>query len=106
MVRGFIVVFITVAIGFVVVVSFQPFGRRCTASPKNACINNLRQMDGAKEQWALEEKRSAGELVVEKEMVLYIKGNAMPKCSEGGRYTVGKVGELPRCSVGGHALEP
>jgi hypothetical protein len=106
MTKGLIVIFVTVAIGVVASLSFQTSKNgRCTA-PKNACINNLRQIDGAKEQWALESKRSLGERVMEKEMVQYIKGGQMPKCSEAGRYLVGRVGVAPRCTVNGHALEP
>ncbi|MBI4326458.1 MAG: hypothetical protein HY674_14510 [Chloroflexi bacterium] len=65
----------------------------------HACVNNLRQMDGAKEQWALENKKKAGDRVTMEDMVPYIKGGA-PQCSAGGTYTVGAVGEAPTCSLG------
>ncbi|MDB6110792.1 MAG: hypothetical protein JWR69_2542, partial [Pedosphaera sp.] len=37
------------------------FVRARTTAQQNACINNLRQLDGAKQQWALEAK--AGQTV-------------------------------------------
>ena len=69
----------------------------------NACVNNLRQIDSAKEQWALENGKKKGDLVSENDIKPYIKldsnGN-LPKCSKGGAYTIGRLGEDPRCSVG------
>ena len=78
-------------------------GGRCTA-PKNACINNLRQIDGAKEQWALENHIESGKPSIDKEIDAYLKGGR-PKCPQGGTYTYGKVDEPPRCSIKDHTLQ-
>jgi hypothetical protein len=79
-----------------------PRPSHCTG-PRNACINNLRQIDGAKEQWALETKHSDGDLCMPREVDAYIKGGA-PTCPEGGKYIYGKVGKDPRCTIAGHQL--
>jgi hypothetical protein len=76
---------------------------RKSRHPKNWCINNLRQIDGAKEQWALENKRSTNDPAIESEIVLYIKGGLLPICPEGGKYILGKAGEPPRCTFPQHA---
>ena len=70
---------------------------------QGACIRNLQQIDGAKEQWALEKKKSAGSPVVDAEVNDYIK-NGGPKCPGGGTYTYGAVDTSPACTVEGHAL--
>jgi hypothetical protein len=75
---------------------------RCKA-PKSACINNLRQIDGAKEQWQYEQKIPSGAPAVDSEVEDYIKGGR-PKCPQGGIYTFGAAGEAPKCSVAGHTL--
>ena len=80
----------------------QTTGRR--TSPRNACINNLRRIDGAKEQWALENHIESGALAIPKEVNAYIKGGG-PKCPDGGSYTYGKVDEPPRCSIKEHTLK-
>src|SRR2546423_1064565 len=72
-------------------------------SPRNACINNLMQIDGAKEQWSLEHAKSDGDLIVPGEVNLYIKGGG-PKCPAGGTYRYGKVGDDPTCSIPDHVL--
>ena len=71
---------------------------RC-GGPESSCINNLRQIDGAKEQWALENKLTNGAPVVIAEVNGYIKGGG-PSCPKGGTYTYGAVDEPPRCSIG------
>jgi hypothetical protein len=71
---------------------------------RNACINNLRQIDGAKNEWALEKGKKNGDPVTEADIKTYIQGGKLPVCPGGGKYTIGKVGELPTCSIAGHAL--
>ncbi|MBA4150559.1 MAG: DUF4190 domain-containing protein [Verrucomicrobia bacterium] len=77
---------------------------RSTASV-NSCINNLRQLDGATAQWAIENKKPEGSLVTASDINDYLKnGTESLKCPQGGEYTIGPVGEDPTCSVEGHEL--
>ena len=76
-------------------------------SQRNACINNLRQIDAAKNQYALEKGNANGTALTEDDIKPYIKLDAdgnLPKCPSGGKYTIGKVGENPTCSIPGHEL--
>ena len=78
-----------------------------TISQRNACINNLRQIDAAKNEFALEKGKANGTPVTEDDIKPYIKLDAdgnLPKCPSGGIYTIGKVGEKPICSIPGHEL--
>ena len=70
----------------------------------NSCINSLRQLDGAKQQWALENRKTAADIPTEQELAVYLKDNAIPKCPAGGVYTINKVDATPSCSIQGHAL--
>jgi hypothetical protein len=74
------------------------------SAQKRMCIENLRQIDGAKEQWALETKRAVGADVIEGEVNRYLVNGVPIHCPAGGNYTYGKVGDDPRCSVPGHGL--
>jgi hypothetical protein len=71
---------------------------------RNACINNLRQIDAAKNEWALEKSKANGTLVTEADITPYLVGGKLPTCPSGGTYTIGKVGEKPTCSIPGHEL--
>jgi len=82
----------------------QPSGAPVTDQDKaNVCINNLRQIDGAKQQWALENKKSPNAFVSPADIMPYLRG-VMPTCPAGGVYTIGLVNASPVCSVPGHAL--
>lgn len=74
------------------------------------CYNNLRQIDGAKEQWASEKNKGSEDEPTREDLASYIKTGILPTCpmrdkfGKRGVYTIGKVGERPRCSVPGHGL--
>ena len=61
-------------------------------------------IDGAKDQFAIENRLPEGTVVDPKQVIPYLKGNAMPKCPSGGIYSIGKVGEDPSCSIPGHSF--
>ena len=76
-----------------------------THSSQNACINNLRQMDGAVQQWALEQKKNPNEKVMFTDIAPYLKNSIT--CPQGGKYTVGPaVSNVPCCSITAHHLPP
>src|SRR5436190_21868950 len=63
------------------------------------CLNGLRQIDGAKQSWALEHNRQAKDIPSWADLVG--EGKYMreaPVCPQGGSYAIGPVGEVPRCS--------
>jgi chromosome segregation ATPase len=69
----------------------------------NACINKLRQLDGAKQQWALENRKTAEATPSVQEVTAYLK-DGFPKCPAGGVYSLNAVQAHPTCSAQGHAL--
>ena len=71
--------------------------------PIIACVNHLRQLDGAKQQWALENRKTANDTPAEKDIAVYLKGG-MPRCPAGGTYVLNAAGAAPACSIPGHAL--
>jgi chromosome segregation ATPase len=74
------------------------------AAARNQCINNLRQIDSAKNEWALENGKTAGAIPTAQDLLPYIVGGAFPVCPSGGTYTIGAVGDSPACSIPGHVL--
>ncbi len=73
---------------------------------RNQCINNLRQIDAAKDEWALENNKPAGAVPTAQDLLPYLPNNNFPACPSGGTYTIGAVGVPPTCSIPGHALPP
>jgi hypothetical protein len=73
----------------------------------NACINNLRLIDGAKGQWALENHKQNTDVPTVQDLTPYLgrgPNGQFPVCPEGGIYTIGAINERPRCSIPGHQL--
>ena len=92
-------------IGVLAGIAIPNFIRARVQSQKNACINNLRQIDGAINEWALETGQSNGATVAAVSTVsAYIKlnsNNSVPGCPAGGSYTTSTVGATPQvvCSL-------
>ena len=70
----------------------------------NACINNLREVDAAKQQWALENNKTTGAVPGVQDLLPYLPDSVFPVCPAGGVYTINAVGVPPTCSIPGHAL--
>jgi hypothetical protein len=64
----------------------------------------MRYIDAAKEQWSLATGITNGPVDI-RGISKYMKGG-MPVCPAGGEYTVGEVGEMPRCTVHGTVRDP
>ena len=70
----------------------------------SSCVLNLRQLDGGKEQWALEHKATNLAPVNVPEMMTYIKGGRLV-CPNGGEYHVNYLGLPPQCSKSDHKYQ-
>lgn len=76
------------------------FVKAQTRPSMSRCILNLKQIEGAKEAWALENKLSKGTPVNDGAINGYLKNSVLPQCPAGGTYTLEVVGTPPTCSMG------
>ena len=92
--------------GILAAIAIPNFVKARATSQQNACINNLRQLDAAENQWALEKGKKNGDVCTEDDLKSYVRlaDGKLPKCPAGGTYTIGPVGAAPKCSVPGHVL--
>jgi hypothetical protein len=90
--------------GLFAVVVLQSFIKARAISSFNPCINNLRQIDAAANQFALEKNLKAGDKInFPNDLTPYIKLNnewKIPPCPSGGIYSLKKTGDAPICSLG------
>src|SRR5581483_2739064 len=102
--NSIILVAMVVAVG-IAVATVPAFIRARTTPAMNACINNLRCIDGATQTWALENHRSSNDIPTWEAVRPYLpSGRAVPTCPHGGKYTLGTLVKPPSCSYPGDAL--
>ncbi len=104
--KGFTLVEIMIVvliIGILLAIAIPNFMKARETSRTKSCVSNLRQIDAAKEQWAMDNRASNGAAVTWGDLVPdYIK--RQPQCPSGGTYTIGNVGTNPTCTISGHEL--
>ena len=85
-------------------IAIPNFVKARATSQANACINNLRQIDAAANEFALERGKTNGEAInFPDDLTPYIILNGrgkIPSCPAGGIYSIKRVGEAPACSLG------
>ena len=96
------IMIVVAIIGLLAAIAIPNFIRARATSQQNACINNLRQIDAAISEWALETGQSNGANVANVSTVsAYIKlnaNNSVPGCPANGAYTTTSVGGTPQVS--------
>jgi hypothetical protein len=104
LITGYIAIAMIVFTGLLAAVAVPNFVKARTAAQRNACMMNLRSMDGAKRTWALENRKL--ETAVPTEADLFGADKYMrekPTCPANGVYLLNAVSEKPACSVHGTA---
>ena len=107
------IMIVVAIIGLLAAIAIPNFVKARATSQANACINNMRQIDAAVNEWALEQGKTTGSTApsLTSDLTPYIKLNsngAIPECPAGGSYTVGLVGNTPQvtCSLGNTVNPP
>lgn len=103
-------------IGMMAAIAIPAFVKARTSAQRNACINNLRQIDGAKDEYALEYGGTKGMTITWDNITPYIKDMSnrvfcagAPVPERGLRnYTIQPMGTDPECLVHPeqHRLQP
>ena len=107
------IMIVVAIIGLLAAIAIPNFVRARATSQANACINNLRQIDAAINEWALEQGKTTGQgpASLTSDLTPYIKLNSngiIPECPAGGTYVTYTVGSTPQvtCSLGNTVNPP
>lgn len=85
------IMIVVAIIGLLAAIAIPNFVKARNTAQSNACINNMRQIDSAIQQWALEKGKKdtdAPETTAADGVQTYIKGEKLPTCPAGGDYTM------------------
>jgi type II secretory pathway pseudopilin PulG len=92
-------------IGLLAAIAIPNYVSNRARSQATACINNMRQIDSAIQQFSMENGKKAGDTITyPSDVTPYIKlndGNSIPSCPAQGVYTPTLVGNIPSvlCSL-------
>jgi len=105
------IMIVVAIIGLLAAIAIPNFVKARATSQANACINNLRQIDSAANQFALEQHKKTGDSITwPTDLTPYIKLNSassIPPCPAGGSYaTAFTVGVNPTCTLGSTVTPP
>ena len=77
------IMIVVAIIGLLAAIAIPNFLRARSTSQQNACINNLRQIDGAQQQWALETGQASTAVATGANIQSYLgrgSGGSLPWC--------------------------
>lgn len=107
------IMIVVLIIGILLAIAVPNFVKARETSRTKTCISNLKQIDAAKEQWAMDYKKTTGDTPTQDNLTQeaadsgkYIK--TWPDCPSGGDYVAGinAIGTDPVCSIGGTHVLP
>lgn len=102
------IMIVVAIIGLLAAIAIPNFVKARETARANTCINNLRLIDAAKQQWATEHNKQSTDTPADTSLVPYIGrpgATALPVCPDGtAAYTINNVGTPPACpNVGTYA---
>lgn len=100
------IMIVVAIIGLLAAIAIPNFVKAREQSQINACLNNLRQLDGAKAQWALETGQDSTVTPAGSDLLPFLRvgSTALPECPVGPTaYTMTAVSDPTECGKG-HAL--
>ena len=104
--KGFTLVEIMIVvaiIGLLAAIAIPNFVKARSKAQTEACIANLKQIEGAIQVWAVDNGKADADVVALATLVPnYIRST--PTCPAGGTYGLVDVQTRPTCTVAGHVL--
>lgn len=101
------VMLVVALLSFILAIALPAFFRARELSRQRACQENLQKIDGAKNQWGLENNRPAGDTPTWSNLVGssgYIRKS--PVCTASGVYSINSLVDEPTCSRSSQSFFP
>ncbi len=91
------IMIVVAIIGLLAAIAIPNMVKARNTAQANACIANMRQIDNAIQQFAVENNKTDSDPVTENDVRAYIKDNEMPVCPAGNKpyQLAGTVGARP-----------
>lgn len=105
--RGFTlleILIVVAVVGILVALAIPNFLKSRVQARKQMCIENLSQIESAKQLWGVENAKKDGDTPSESDLIgadRYIK--KIPQCAAGGTYSFNAIGTTATCNIEGHS---
>jgi len=99
------IMIVVAIIGILVGLAMPAFIKSRTQARKQVCIENLSQIESAKQLWGVENAKKTGDVPSDDELLgngKYIK--VKPQCPAAGVYSLNGIGIVATCTIEGHSL--
>jgi len=102
------IMIVVAIIGLLAAIAIPNFVRARTTAQQSACINNLRQIDSAKQQWGLETRQLTNAVPLDADVAPYLRSSSLTNvlCPSGGStatfdssYTLNSLSQPPTCNI-------
>ena len=106
--KAFTLVELMVAVailGLLLAMAIPAYWKYRSNARKGLCLQNLNQIESAKQRWGLEQRKTDGDIPAQTDLVgpfLYLR--RMPECPGGGTYSIRAIGQNALCTEPGHSL--
>ena len=100
------IMIVVAVIALLAVIALPNFIKSRSSAQVKACMRNLRVMDGAKAQWALDERKASTAIPLLTEIAPYLQDGRIPECPANGTYRLRRLVRYPACTLSaqGHTL--
>ena len=99
------IMIVVAIIGLLAAIAIPNFVKARTTAQTNGCIENLRQIETAKQQWGAEKRKNNTDLPLWTDLIgssNYIR--EIPLCPAGGTYALNMLGKTASCTIAGHSI--
>ena len=94
------IMIVVLIIGILLAIAIPNFVAARETSRAKACVSNLKQLNSAQQQWAMDTRAASNATVTTANLIgssLYIK--ALPVCPSSGTYGTSTINVAPTCSI-------
>ena len=99
------IMIVVAIIGIILAIAMPNFMKSRNNARQQVCIENLAQIESAKQIWGVETGKKEGDVASDSDLIgpmLYMKKK--PDCPAGGTYDFQSIGTSATCNIPGHTL--
>ncbi|MDF3129171.1 type II secretion system protein [Kiritimatiellaeota bacterium B1221] len=98
------IMIVVMIIGLLAAIALPSFKKARDEAREKSCINSLRLIEAAKDQYAIDNDIASGTVIPNTELQNYMKGETMPTCPSNGTISANGVDTPASCTTSGHEL--